>query len=167
MIILKNQNWFIIENKEKNTISFNTKERSDVNIFSFEKKEKLKVNFDQAGEYESHWIEVTWYDLWDNENAWFIVKTDWKKLFLLDWKVSWFNEKILWKIDEIDVFLVNIPENFNNIDLVKSIIEKSWAKTVIFSWDKEKIKTKFEKLENWEEKFKIWANPDNIEFYFI
>ena len=167
MIISKSENWFIIENKEKNTISFNTKEISDINIFSFEKKDWKNVYFDQEGEYEAFWVEVTWYDLWENLNAWFVVKTDEKKVFLLDWKVSWFDEKILWKIDEIDVLLVNIPENFNNIDLVKSISEKISAKIIIFSWDREKIKQKFEKLENWDEKVKIWVNPENTEFLFV
>ncbi len=169
MIISKNENWFIIENKEKNTISFNTKIESDLNIFSFEKNSQNKIYFDQAWEYEAFWIEVKWFDLWDNLNAWFVVKIDWKNVFLLDWKISWFDEKIFWKIDEIDILVVNIPEKFNNIDLVKNIIEKTWAKTIIFSWDREKIKNKFEKLENskdWE-KVKIWTNPDTTEFIFI
>jgi len=169
MIISKNENWFLIENKEKNTISFNTKKDSDINIYSFEKNSQNKICFDQEWEYEAYGIEVTGYDLWDNLNSWFVVKTDSKKVFLLDWKVSGFNEKVFWSIDEVDVLVVNIPEKFNNIDLVKSIIEKSSAKTVIFSWDEEKIKSKFEKLvksEDWE-KVKIWTNPDNTQFLFI
>ena len=170
MIISKNENWFIIENKDKNTISFNTKIKSDLNIFSFEKKGQWNIYFDQEWEYEAFWVEVKWYDLWDNLNTCFVAKIDWKNVFLLDWKVSWFNEKVFWKIDEVDVLVVNIPENFNNIDLVKTISEKSSAKIIVFSWDKEKIKNKFEKLENsedWEWKVKIWVNPDNTKFIFI
>ncbi|MCD5383118.1 hypothetical protein LR002_03270 [Candidatus Gracilibacteria bacterium] len=167
MIISKSENGFIIENKEKNTISFNTKEISDINIFSFEKKDGKNVYFDQEGEYEAFGVEVTGYDLGENLNAGFVVKTDEKKVFLLDGKVSGFDEKILGKIDEIDVLLVNIPENFNNIDLVKSISEKISAKTIIFSGDREKIKQKFEKLENGDEKVKIGVNPENTEFLFI
>ena len=167
MIISKNENWFIIENKEKNTVSFNSKIKSDLNIFSFEKNDQNKIYFDQEWEYEAFWIEVTGFDLWENLNTGFIIKTDWKKVFLLDWKVSWFNEKVFSKIDEVDVLAVNIPEKFNNIDLVKTIIEKSSAKIVVFSWDKEKIINKFEKLEDWDLKLSIWANPDTTIFYYL
>lgn len=167
MIISKNENWFLITNKDKNTISFNTKTESDLNIFSFEKKKPWKIFFDQEWEYEAFWIEVKWYAMWENLNSWFLLKTDWKKVFLLDEKISNFNEKILGDIEEPDVLIVNIPNNSENLDLVKNIVEKISAKIIIFSWDLEKIKKKFEKIEVSNEEIKIWTIPDNTEFFYI
>lgn len=167
MIISKNENGFIIQNKEKNTISFNTKNESDLNIFSFENKKPWKVNFDQEWEYEAFWVEVKWYTLWENLNSWFIVKTDWKKVFLLDSKILWFNEKIIWEIDEADILLVNISDKTDDMDLIKNIIEKLWAKTIIFSWNLEKVKNKFDKVEVSDESIKISWNPENVEFLFL
>jgi len=167
MIISKNENWFLITNKDKHTISFNTKTESDLNIFSFENKKPWKVFFDQEWEYEAFWIEVKWYTMWENLNSWFLVKTSWKKVFLLDEKITNFNDKVLWEIDESDILIVNIPNNSENLDLVKSIIEKISAKIVIFSWDLEKIKKKFEKIDTSNDSVKIWTIPDNTEFFYI
>ena len=167
MIISKSENGFIIENKDKIRISFNTKIESDINIFSFENKKSWKVHFDQEWEYEAFWVEVQWFTFWENLNSWFTLKTDWKKVFLLDEKILNFNEKIIWEIDEIDVLLVNIPDNSENIDLVKSIIEKLSAKTIIFSWNLEKIKWKFDKVEVSNEQLKLSWTPENTEYFYI